>query len=96
MVRWPGEPRPTPTPRPRLVYMPKPVYPGEARFHDGVARAGRYRVNFDANGTVKNIQILQSTGNEILDRAAINGLQQWKAEPGREGFVTVPLTFQSR
>ena len=96
MVRWPGEPRPTPTPKPRLVSMPKPVYPSEARFHDGVARAGRYRVNFDVNGNVKNIQVLQSTGNEVLDRAAINGLQQWKAEPGREGFVTVPLTFQSR
>ena len=96
MVRWPGEPRPTPTPKPRLVSMPKPVYPSEARFHDGVARSGRYRVNFDANGNVKNIQILQSTGNEVLDRAAITGLQQWKAEPGREGFVTVPLTFQSR
>ena len=76
--------------------MPKPVYPSEARFHDGVARSGRYRLNFDANGTVKNIQILQSTGSEPLDRAAIAGLQQWKAEPGREGFVTVPLTFQSR
>ena len=67
-----------------------------ARFHDGVARNGRYRVNFDATGIVRNVQVLQSTGNEVLDRAAINGLQQWKAEPGREGFVVVPLTFQSR
>lgn len=94
-VRW-GEARPTPTPRPRIVYRPNPIYPNEARFHDGIARAGRYRVNFDATGVVRNVQVLQSTGAEVLDRAAISGLQQWKCEPGREGFVVVPLTFQSR
>lgn len=95
VIRW-GEARPTPTPRPRVVYRPNPVYPNEARFHDGIARNGRYRVNFDASGAVRNVQVMQSTGAEVLDRAAINGLQQWKAEPGREGFVVVPLTFQSR
>jgi TonB family protein len=95
-ARWPGETRPSPTPRPRLVSMQRPIYPSEARFHDGIARSGRYRVNFDANGTVKNIQVLQTTGSDVLDHAAIAGLQQWKCEPGREGFVVVPLTFQSR
>lgn len=95
VVRW-GEPRPTPTPRPRVVYRPNLSYPSDARFHDGIARNGRYRVNFDASGAVRNVQVLQSTGAEVLDRAAISGLQQWKAEPGREGFVVVPLTFQSR
>jgi len=94
-IRW-GEARPTPTPRPRVVYRPNPTYPNEARFHDGIARSGRYRVNFDATGLVRNVQVLQSTGADVLDRAAISGLQQWKAEPGREGFVVVPLTFQSR
>ncbi len=95
-ARWPGEPRPTPTPRPRLVYTPKPIYPSEARFSDGVARSGRYRVNFNADGTVKNVQVLNSTGVEALDAASIKGLGQWKCEPGHEGFVIVPLTFKSR
>jgi TonB family protein len=95
-ARWPGQPQPSPTPALRLVFTPAPRYPLEARFHDSFARSGRYRLNFDANGTVKSIQVLRSTGSEILDRAAVNGLQQWRAEPGREGFVIVPLTFQSR
>jgi TonB family protein len=95
-AHWPGEPRLTPSPKPRVVYRPNPIYPSEARFHDSIARSGRYRLNFDVNGTVKNVQVLQSTGSDVLDRAAINGLQQWKSEPGREGFITVPLTFQSR
>lgn len=93
---WPGQPQPSPTPGLRLVSTPAPHYPLEARFNDRLARSGRYRLNFDANGTVKSIQVLRSTGSEILDRAAVNGLQQWRAEPGREGFVIVPLTFQSQ
>ena len=95
-ARWPGQSQPSPTPALRLVSTPSPRYPPEARFHDSFARSGRYRLNFDANGTVKSVQVLRSTGSEILDRAAVNGLQQWRAEPGREGFVIVPLTFQSR
>jgi putative serine protease PepD len=95
-ARWPGQPQPSSTPALRLVSTPSPRYPLEARFHDSFARSGRYRLNFEANGTVKSVQVLRSTGSEILDRAAVNGLQQWRAESGREGFVIVPLTFQSR
>lgn len=95
-ARWPGQPQPSPTPALRLVFTPAPRYPREARFADSLARSGRYRLNFAANGTVKSVQVLRSTGSEILDRAAVNGLQQWRAEPGREGFVVVPLTFQRR
>jgi TonB family protein len=97
VARWPGEVRPTPTPKPRLVYTPKPTYPAEARFSDGVARTGRYRVNFNLDGTAKNVQVMNSTGVEALDAAALKGLGQWKCEPGRDGgYVVVPLTFQSR
>ena len=95
-ARWPGEPRPSPTPRARIVYAPPLTYPSGARFRDRGPHTGRYRVSFDARGTVKSIQVLQSTGSELLDRAAIGGLQQWKSEPGREGYVIVPLTFQTR
>jgi TonB family protein len=95
-ARWPGQPQPTPTPKLRLVFAPAPRYPLEARFRDGLARTGRFRVNFDVTGTVKEIQVLKSTGSDILDSAAVQGLQQWRSEPGREGFTIVPLTFQAR
>ena len=80
----------------RLVFAPAPRYPLEARFRDGLARTGRFRVNFDVTGTVKDIQVLKSTGSDILDSAAVQGLQQWRSEPGREWFTIVPLTFQAR
>ena len=93
-VRWPGEP--SPTPRPRLVHTPLPRYPLDARFRDAIARTGRYRLNFDANGAVQSVLVIKSTGNDMLDRAAVEGLQQWRSEPGREWFTIVPLTFQAR
>ena len=97
VVKWPGEARPTPTPKPRLVYTPKPVYPSDARFSDGTARTGRYKIIFNGDGTAKTVQILNSTGVESLDSSAVKGLGQWKCEAGRDGaYIIVPLTFQSR
>ena len=57
--------------------------------------SGKYRVTFDANGLVKNVQTVESTGQTVLDQAAIRALQQWRVEPpGRDWTVLVPITFQ--
>ena len=98
-ARWPGEmvaasPSPRVTPKPRLVYAPQPAFPTDARTRSGIARSGRFRVTFDANGSAKNVQIIQSTGNGVLDQATISALRQWKSAPGHEWFATVPITFQ--
>jgi TonB family protein len=98
-ARWPGEmvaasPSPRPTPKPRLVYAPQPEFPADARTRSGIARSGRFRVTFDASGSAKNVQIIQSTGNGVLDQATISTLRQWKSTPGHEWFATVPITFQ--
>jgi TonB family protein len=100
---WSAAPQesPTPTPGPRVARRvlsnPAPRYPAEARsIRIGPNRgSGKYRVTFDVNGTVKNVQVIQSTGQPILDRAAVDGLRQWKAEPGASDWtVLVPITFQ--
>jgi TonB family protein len=97
--KWPQTAEATPTPRPtakpRLVYAPAPSFPpgGSRR---GGSGSGRFRLTFDANGNVRNIQILQSTGNALFDQAATNTLRQWRSAPGREGVLTVPITFQAR
>ena len=93
-------PSPTPTPRAaprRVLYNPAPKYPFEARsIRVGPNRgSGKYRVTFGTNGLVKNVQVVQSTGQPILDNAAIEGLRQWRAEPGANDWtVLVPITFQ--
>ena len=95
-------PSPTPTPRVaagarRVIYNPAPKYPFEARsIRIGPNRGnGRYRVTFAPNGTVKNVQIVTSTGQPILDNAAVDALRQWKVDPGPNDWtVLVPITFQ--
>ena len=37
-------------------------------------------MTFGTNGLAKNVQVITSTGQPILDRAAIQALQTWKAE----------------
>jgi TonB family protein len=91
-------PSPTPTPRVarRVLYNPAPKYPFEARsIRVGPNRGnGKYRVTFGTNGLVKNVQTVESTGQPILDSAAIEGLRQWRAEPGASDWtVLVPITF---
>ena len=56
--------------------------------------SGRYRVTFDMNGAAKSVDIVQSAGFEILDSAAVTKLREWKAAPGAEWSVTVPISFQ--
>ena len=97
--RWPevAEAHPTPhaTPKPRLVYAPAPAFPPMASL-PGASGAGRFRLSFDAQGNVTNIQLVQSTGNRAFDESAIRTLRQWKCSPGQGWAVTVPVTFRTR
>ena len=73
----------------KLIYSPAPMYrPGMAR------GTGRFRLTFDANGQVRNILILRSTNNGALDQAAVDAFRKWKAAPGQEWELNVPVTFQ--
>ena len=102
--RWPEvaravvtpTPAPRPTPKPRLVYAPAPAFPSEVRSRPGAAWSGRFRLNFNARGNVTNVQVIQSTGNNVLDQSALSTLRQWKSATGQEWAATVPVTFQSR
>ena len=105
--RWAVAESPTPSPSPsptvartdnrrlKVIYNPAPKYPGEARFAAAPIRgSGRFRVIFNADGQVKNVEAIQSTGRPILDQAAFNALRQWKSEPGHEWTILVPISFE--
>jgi TonB family protein len=87
-------PTPRPTPKPRVVYAPQPAFPAEAHTRPGISRSGRFRVSFSAHGNARDVQVIQSTGNGLLDQATIGALRQWKSTPGGEWSATVPVTFQ--
>ncbi|HYS96604.1 MAG TPA: energy transducer TonB, partial [Chthoniobacterales bacterium] len=78
-------------------YNPAPQYPYQTRLlrSGPTTGSGKFRVTFDANGQVKNVQVIESTGQGLLDSAAVDALRQWRAEPGaHEWNVLVPVTFQ--
>jgi TonB family protein len=58
--------------------------------------SGRFRLNFNARGNVTNVQVIQSTGNNVIDQSALSTLRQWRSAPGQDWAATVPVTFQSR
>lgn len=98
-ARWPqmAGPSPTPhtTPKPRLLYAPAPSFP-PGQSLPGQSGTGRFRLTFDAQGSVTNIQIVTSTGNPYFDQAAIKTLRQWKSAPSQGWQATVPVTFKTR
>jgi len=97
--RWPATAEatatPKPTPRPRMVYAPAPSFPPGQSLPGG-SGTGRFRLTFDPNGNVTNIQVVKSTGNPYFDQAAMKTLRTWKSAPGQGGEATVPVTFQTR
>ncbi len=105
--RWAAAPvespavSPTPTPKfsrnPRVLYNPAPRYPYQGRLlrSGPTTGSGKFRVTFDATGQVKNVQMIESTGQGLLASAAIDALRHWRAEPGaHEWTVMVPISFQ--
>ena len=99
-ARWAGteaeSPTPTPSPKKlRIVSNPAPVYPQQARrANPPIGGSGRFRIVFGANGDAREVQVVRSTGQSILDQAAVDALQQWRSEPGREWSLVVPITFR--
>jgi TonB family protein len=98
-ARWPqtAESSPTPhsTPKPRLLYAPAPSFP-PGQSVPGQSGTGRFRLTFDPQGNVTNIQMVASTGNPYFDQAAIKTLRQWKSAPSQGWQATVPVTFRTR
>jgi TonB family protein len=98
-ARWPqvAQTTPTPhaTPKPRLIYAPAPSFP-PGQSLPGQSGTGRFRLTFDPQGNVTNIQVVASTGNAYFDQAAIKTLRQWKSAPSQGWQATVPVTFRTR
>ena len=77
------------------ISAPKAGYPLEARKHHWVG-VGWYVMHVDKKtGLVTSVEILQSTGHAILDRAAVNALKRWRFDPHRTTVskVKTPITF---
>jgi TonB family protein len=81
---------------PKAIYAPKPVYrPEWAR--QGLKGKGVVLVTIDpSTGNVSGVQMAQSTGNRVLDGAAMQTYSQWRFEPGSIPQVKMPFEFAAR
>jgi TonB family protein len=74
---------------------PFPSYPMEAgrRHQEGTVLL---KVKIGTKGNVDQVQVLQTSGSRILDDAAINAVQRWKAHPQYTGkTVALPIEFKA-
>lgn len=75
------------------VSAPRPEYPYEARRQRLTGSGVALLVVEPGSGAVTNVTIARSTGNPILDNAAISGFRRWRFKPGTVSKVQAPITF---
>jgi TonB family protein len=78
---------------PRAIYAPKPVYRPEWA-KQGLKGKGVALVTIDTKtGRVAGVRMLQSTGSQLLDGAALQAYSQWRFQPGSVPQVKMPIEF---
>ncbi|MEO0098662.1 MAG: energy transducer TonB [candidate division WOR-3 bacterium] len=87
--------------KPKPIYIPKPSYPERAR-QAGIEGQVVVKVLLDIDGSVMEVELLKSSGNEALDEAALNAARQAKFTPAKQReipvrvWVSIPFNFSLR
>jgi TonB family protein len=75
------------------TYAPAPEYPREPRLN-GIKGRGVCAVAVDPrSGLVIEASMEQSTGNGMLDNAAVTAFRKWQFKPGTVSRVRIPVEF---
>ena len=87
------------SPRPALpkgkalaLYAPAPKIPPEVRARH-LGGAGVCLVFVRPDGTVSLAEMLQSTGQPILDKVSIDVFSKWRFRPGTVNEVKIPIKY---
>ncbi len=86
---------------PQILSQVHPVYPEGAR-QAGKAGTVLLKVQILENGLAGDVSVKQSSGNELLDQAAVNAVYKWHFTPAKEKntgravvcYTTVPVVFR--
>ena len=68
--------------------MNPPQYPPEEQ-RRGITGTVTVGLTYDANGNVTDVQVIKSSGNRNLDRAAVKAAKRWKVNPAVRNGVKV-------
>ncbi|MEP7070977.1 MAG: energy transducer TonB [Verrucomicrobiota bacterium] len=76
------------------ISAPRPEYPYEARSRK-ITGNGVALLTVDvASGSVSDVSMAQSTGNNILDNSAMTAFKRWRFKPGAcAPRVRIPITY---
>jgi protein TonB len=83
----------------RYLTTPRPDYPASAR-REGRQGHVLLRILVDVQGRSKSVEINNSSGTEVLDRAAVEAIKRWRFHPARygdkavESWLKVPIEFR--
>lgn len=81
------------------AHAPKPGYPEPAR-REGWEGTVLLRVLVNPQGKAERIELRRSSGFEMLDRAALETVKEWRFHPARygerqvESWVQIPIVFR--
>jgi periplasmic protein TonB len=88
----PAAPEPLIDPVPLADNAP-PVYPRRAR-RRGWTGVVLLEIHVRADGTVADVEIAETSGHTVLDRAALEAALGWRFEPAHRGDVRVARTIR--
>lgn len=81
-------------PLPEAIYTPRPIYRPEWA-QQRLSGKGVVLVTIDTTtGKVSGARMAQSTGNKLLDGAALEAYSQWRFKPGSVPQVKIPIEFR--
>lgn len=82
---------PDPSHSSSITYSPAPQYP-EVALQSHMEGKVLIKIETDGDGMVNSWSLEQSTGHEVLDKAAISAVKEWRLAP-RSSYL-IPFTFK--
>lgn len=85
--------------KPQPVNIPKPQYPDLAR-RAGIEGTTVVKALVDIDGSIIEVKVLKSSGNQMLDQAALAAARRAKFTPAKQRdkyvrvYVSIPMRFQ--
>jgi len=73
---------------PRLLDAPKPEYPDACR-RRRIEGTVLCRMHVKSDGRVERVDVVESSNDERLDRAAVRALERWRFDPPRRAGVAI-------
>ena len=76
-----------------VYYAPRPDYPKLAR-NQRLEGSGVAEIQIKPDGSVRSVNMLRSTGQKILDGAAMGGFSRWLFRPHSLKVVRIPIQYR--